>query len=179
MDVNTEQIIDEILSNHAKEVRGYIEEINHQEQVISHLRKVNEQFRQANEKITDRTRLCLKPEITSTEILIFHEKTLPFFDSTLAQWESLFSKEIELKKPIKLKDLNLKGLAALLDFLYGNKLIKNAHYSKVIERSKAFEYNGLIVDARKLKGARSDSKMNGFNNGLVLGVIEDLRKTIG
>jgi hypothetical protein len=112
------------------------------------------------------------------QVKTIHENTQTLFNSTLLQWENLFSNEIKVFiKPIELKEkINLSDLRLFLDKLKITGLVKNGRFGKMLEDVKAFSYNGNIITANQYKDAKQlNNYPNTLNSNKVRHIFKELK----
>lgn len=110
-----------------------------------------------NKAITEIKVLTLKPKFTDLNYQIkqLQKSTQPLFNSTVQQWENLFSNEIKpFEPPIELKkSTKLVTLREFINMLIECNLISKRGALTTIAKAKAFIYDNRIVTFNQLNDA--------------------------
>ncbi len=107
-----------------------------------------------------------------------YKETQTLFISSLKQWHNLFSKDIkEFETPIELTPkTTLADLRLFLSTLYDTGLIKNGRFNTLLETTKAFSYNGTIVNKDQYKNAKQQENYpNTLNSSKIKDVFTALK----
>lgn len=110
------------------------------------------QEKKANKTISTKTTIqTLKPNITIKQIEKIALDLSFIFQSSINQWEDLFSNNIPIfEKPIVLKSKTLSDIAILFHWLKEYEFIENNNYPSILERCKVFTFHGEIITARQI-----------------------------
>lgn len=94
--------------------------------------------------------LTLKAGLTPSQIAELHNGLQSVFDGTIEQWRALFfDGGIQLSTPIRILQ-HKSDLAVLFYHLRQNKFIERKNYASILEKSKAFYFEGEIMTAKKI-----------------------------
>lgn len=110
------------------------------------------QEKKANKAISTKTTIqTLKPNITIKQIEKIASDLSFIFQSSVNQWEDLFSNNIPIfEKSIVLKSKTLSDIAILFHWLKEYEFIENNNYPSILERCKVFTFHGEIITARQI-----------------------------
>ncbi|SIQ74099.1 hypothetical protein [Maribacter ulvicola] len=145
---------------------------------ISYLEKEITRLQSPNKK-TNHT-LSLNPnfEDRNWQISTIFESSKPLFNSTIEQWENLFSDNIVLfDKPIELKKgISKADLRCFIDELKHFGLIRTGSFLKTLQNVNAFSINGKILTAYDYKTANNGKNYpNTRNRNKILDVFSALK----
>lgn len=94
--------------------------------------------------------LTLKAGLTPSQIVELQKGLQSVFDGTIEQWRALFfDSSIQLSTPIRILQ-HKSDLAVLFYYLRENKFIERKNYASILEKSKAFYFEGEIMTAKKI-----------------------------
>ena len=167
----------EIYNNYKRE---YTEQLEKIENRLHELKEQNSKPQQFNDIKPQISGLSLKPNFDDInwQIEIIIKETQKIFTSNTEQWTNLFSENIQpLSNPIELKDkTTISDLRLFLDSLNNCGLIKTSKFNSIIEKSKAFIFEGTIITALQLKHAKQQQNYpNTLNSATIQNVFKELK----
>lgn len=160
--------------------REYTEQLEKIENRLCELKEQNSKPQQLTDTKQQKTSLSLKPNFDDInwQIEIIIKETQKIFTSNTEQWTNLFSENIQpFSNPIELKEkTTISDLRLFLDSLNNFGLIKTSKFNSIIEKSKAFIFEGTIITALQLKHARQlQNYPNTLNSTTIQNVFKELK----
>lgn len=118
---------------------------------------------QNKDKAKSNTVLNLKPNLTANQIVKLQAELKDIFEGSIEQWRSLFSEDIKLDTPIKVNGYK-SDVRVLFHFLKEKDLIETQKYPSILEKSKAFIYDGEILTAKQINAPKENFNYPNIGN---------------